>query len=257
MAELLGREAGYSRGRGGSMHVAIPSIGLLAQSGQHGAAHWYEGPAGFARAFADDSEPDLSDWELGRRWRLLNVTYKPYPVCAITQSEVQVAIDLATEHDLDPAQIGSVRVYLNPQDRTYPGTLNKGPFNDVGASLMSAEYCVAMALKHRTATLAGLREFEDETIHRLVSVTEVLPDDELPALGGGVEVELVSGETHSGRLVPTDATYGWDWQGVLANVRRLEPELAVGRATLDGLEQAVRELTALESVERLFKGTLP
>ncbi len=33
MAELLGRATGYSRGRGGSMHVAIPEIGLLGTNG--------------------------------------------------------------------------------------------------------------------------------------------------------------------------------------------------------------------------------
>jgi TPP-dependent pyruvate/acetoin dehydrogenase alpha subunit len=33
MAELLGRAAGYSRGRGGSMHVAVPEIGLLGTNG--------------------------------------------------------------------------------------------------------------------------------------------------------------------------------------------------------------------------------
>jgi TPP-dependent pyruvate/acetoin dehydrogenase alpha subunit len=33
MAELLGRTTGYSRGRGGSMHVAVPRIGLLGTNG--------------------------------------------------------------------------------------------------------------------------------------------------------------------------------------------------------------------------------
>jgi TPP-dependent pyruvate/acetoin dehydrogenase alpha subunit len=33
MAELLGRRTGYSRGRGGSMHVSIPEIGLLGTNG--------------------------------------------------------------------------------------------------------------------------------------------------------------------------------------------------------------------------------
>ncbi|MCW2954960.1 MAG: thiamine pyrophosphate-dependent dehydrogenase component subunit alpha [Conexibacter sp.] len=33
MAELLGRTTGYSRGRGGSMHVAIPALGLLGTNG--------------------------------------------------------------------------------------------------------------------------------------------------------------------------------------------------------------------------------
>ncbi|EHN12981.1 acetoin dehydrogenase (TPP-dependent) alpha chain [Patulibacter medicamentivorans] len=33
MAELLGRRPGYSHGRGGSMHIAIPEIGLLGTNG--------------------------------------------------------------------------------------------------------------------------------------------------------------------------------------------------------------------------------
>lgn len=33
MAELLGRDSGYSRGRGGSMHVAIPELGILGTNG--------------------------------------------------------------------------------------------------------------------------------------------------------------------------------------------------------------------------------
>jgi hypothetical protein len=33
MAELLGRSDGYSRGRGGSMHVAIPSLGIIGTNG--------------------------------------------------------------------------------------------------------------------------------------------------------------------------------------------------------------------------------
>jgi TPP-dependent pyruvate/acetoin dehydrogenase alpha subunit len=33
MAELLGRASGYSHGRGGSMHIAIPEIGLLGTNG--------------------------------------------------------------------------------------------------------------------------------------------------------------------------------------------------------------------------------
>jgi TPP-dependent pyruvate/acetoin dehydrogenase alpha subunit len=37
MAELLGRETGYSRGRGGSMHVSVPEIGLIGTNGIVGA----------------------------------------------------------------------------------------------------------------------------------------------------------------------------------------------------------------------------
>lgn len=227
----------------------------LAAGGFKGAPQWYEGEAGFVRAFAGDDADPGSGWDLGERWRILDVTYKPYPVCAITQSSVQVAIDLAVEHNLQPDEITAVRCMLNSADRSYPGTVNPGPYNDVGASLMSAEFCVAMALKHRSATLAGLHEFDDEVVGRLVSLTEVLGDDRLPSLSGRVEIDA-RGRTLVGELIPDDATYGWDWEGVRANVLRMEPEIAAGREQLDELERAVRDVMALGSVAPLVRGTV-
>ena len=53
---------------------------------------------------------------------------------------------------------------------------------------MSAQYCVAMALKQRAATLDGLREFDDPAMMRLVGVTEVLGEDAIPNLGARVEL---------------------------------------------------------------------
>jgi 2-methylcitrate dehydratase PrpD len=228
----------------------------LAAAGFHGASHWYEGDAGFATAFGSGDEAPHADWELGDRWRLLDVTYKPYPVCAITQSPVQIAIDLAEAHDLEPAHVSAVRCYLNPADRSYPGTVNDGPFNDVGASLMSAQFCIAMALKHRAATLAGLHELDDPVIGRLVAGTEVLADETVPNLGARVEVTTVSGASHSGTLVPDASTYGWDWDGVRANLARMEPEIAVDRAGLDRLEHSVRALLELAGVGPLVRGTV-
>ncbi len=228
----------------------------LAAAGFRGAAHWYEGAAGFAGAFAG-GDPDAGRaWELGERWRLLDVTYKPYPVCAITQSPVQAAIDLATEHDLAPDDVARVRVQLNPADRSYPGTVNEGPFNDVGASLMSAQFCVAMALKHRAATLASLREFDDPVILRLVGATDVLADEGMPNLGGRVEVTTRDGAELSAELLPDASTYGWGWDGVVANVARMEPEMAADRAAIDRLIADVSRLTVLRDVAPLVRGTV-
>lgn len=231
----------------------------LAASGLHGAGHWYEGDAGYARAFAgvDPETAAGGDWELGERWRLLDVTYKPYPVCAITQSPVALAIDLATEHNLAAGDVVGVRCVLNSADRTYPGTVNEGPFGDIGATLMSAQYCVAMALKSRSATLAGLREFEDPTILRLVGLTEVLGEDTIPNLGARIELDLADGRSLSKVLVPDAATYGWDWCGVVVNLARMEDEIAVSRDALDGLVRAVRRLTELPDVSVLARATVP
>ena len=179
-------------------------------------AHWYEGAGRLRRAPSPATVTRRGPtWELGERWRMLDVTYKPYPVCAITQSPV-AGRDRPRDRARPRARRGRERpLQLNPADRSYPGTLNRGPFNDVGASLMSAQFCVAMALKHRAATLAGLREFEDPVIRELVARTEVLADEGLPTLGGRVEVELTRDGTElSGRAAARRDTYGWDWDGV-------------------------------------------
>lgn len=214
----------------------------LAATGFTGAARWYEGAAGFAAAFADGDARAGEPWALGERWRLLDVVYKPFPVCAITQSPVRVAIDLATENDLDPEDITAVQVFLNPADHRYPGTVNPGPYGDVAATLMSAEYCVAMALKERSATLAGLRHFDDPTLLRLVAATDVIADERVPQLGGRVQLSLAGDRELRGELVPDDSTYGWDWDGVVANAERMVPEMAIDD---DRLARVVETIAAL------------
>jgi 2-methylcitrate dehydratase PrpD len=228
----------------------------LAAGGLHGAVRWYEGAAGFARAFADVEDDGSGDWELGERWRLLTVTYKPYPVCAITQSPVSIAIDLATDNDLDVADIASVRCVLNDADRTYPGTVNQGPFGDIAATLMSAQYCVAMALRDRGATLQGLRAFDDPELMRLVGVTEVIGDPSVANLAARLELTLSDGRELSGSLVPDESTYGWAWEGVIANLKRMAPEIAVDAAGLDRVVDLVAGLTELTDVGELAAATV-
>jgi hypothetical protein len=84
----------------------------------------------------------------------------------------------------------------------------------------------------------------------------VLPDERVPNLGGRVEVRTRSGETLRAELIPDAATYGWDWAGVVANLARMEPEIAVRRDGLDTLVADVARLTELDGVEPLVRGTV-
>ena len=228
----------------------------MAAGGLKGAPNWYEGAAGFARAFGGEVDGVGSDWELGNRWRIMDVTYKSYPVCAITQSPVQIVLDMLANDDLSADQVTAIRCYLNPADRSYPGTVNSGPFGDVGATLMSAEFCVAMTLKNGEATLAGLQEFDDETIMRLVGVTEVLGDETLVNLAARVEIDSSDGRTLVGEIIPDASTYGWDWAGVVDNAEAMLPEMAVDAARLGNLVQVVEEVLELENVTPLVAATL-
>lgn len=225
----------------------------LAAEGARGARNAFEGPAGFVRAFVGiDGWEQPADWELGRRWRILDVIYKAHPVCNITQSTVDVAMALARDNDLAPADVAGIKLWLNPVDRVYPGTLNWGPFEDVGATLMSAPYCLAMGFAERGATLAGLRRFDDPEIAHLVGCTEVLPGDDLPVLSARIELRTTDGRTLGGEQVPVPETFDWDWEGISANVERLALEMEDGGATVPALKAALRDLERLDSLEPLL-----
>jgi 2-methylcitrate dehydratase PrpD len=225
----------------------------LAANGAAGASEWLEGPAGLAHAFAGVDSIDEAAFVPGERWRILDVIYKPFPVCNITQSPVEAAIGLVAEADVEADEVESVRCLLNPVDRAYPGTLNWGPFEDVGASLMSAPFCVAMAIKDRDATLAGLHRTEDPVVRELVARTEVIADERLPPLASRIELTTTTGARHVRELIPDDTTYGWDWDGVLKNSRRLHEEMEISEAAFDQLAETIRDLPELGSVEPLLR----
>ena len=227
----------------------------LAAHGATGAAHALDGAAGFAAAFAGVPADALDDLELGRHWRILDVIYKPYPVCNITQTPVAVAVGIATAHDLQAADVESVVCAMHPADRDYPGTLGRAPFTGVGASLMSAPYCIALALRDRTATLRGLGDYDDPELVALAGRVTVTADPALPALAARLQVRTRAGARLEGELIPDAATYGWAWAGVAANADRLRPEMGPHAAGLDALKAAVRAVDRLPSVTPLLSAT--
>ncbi len=59
-----------------------------------------------------DDQPDVTDlWaDLGVRWRILEVYFKPHPVCRWAQPAVEAALRLRDEHQLTATQIDHVEV---------------------------------------------------------------------------------------------------------------------------------------------------
>jgi 2-methylcitrate dehydratase PrpD len=226
----------------------------LAAAGERGARNALEGSAGFMRAFGgrEDWQPP-ADWGLGERFRICEVIYKPYPVCNVTQNPVALAIDLATTHDIRPTDVTAIRLALNPTDRANPGTLNRGPFDGVASTLMSAPYCVAMALVQRSATLSGLHAFEDPAIARLVTLVEVSPDERLASLGARLELDLVDGRTLAAEASADTAALAGDWRTALATAQRLGPEMRGGGTEVEALADVIRRLDELPTLAPLVR----
>jgi hypothetical protein len=90
-------------------------------------------------------------------------------------------------------------------------------------------------------------------MRELVARTEVLADERLPELAARIELTTTTGARHVRELIPDDTTYGWDWDGVLANSRRLHAEMEISSAAFERLGETIRALTELDSVEPLVR----
>lgn len=198
----------------------------LAAAGVIGAPDAFEGVAGFYRAFtgsADGSDEVARD--LGRTWRTMDVTYKPFPVCAILQAPVTRAIELATRNDLKPEAIAAVRIRLNPVEAAIPGTDNRGPFLDTGATLMSAHFCVAVALSKRGVQGTDLQRFSDPLLERLIARSSVIPDASLGTRSFVLEVDRTDGTTLRHLEQTVGEPFNWNRDETVANLRRIASEL--------------------------------
>lgn len=215
----------------------------LARLGATGAEDALEGSHGFFAAFAGDGSGHQDRAEkLGEEWNILGVTYKPFPVCAINQIPVKVLIDMATQHDLRPDEVETMRVHLSPGEAAYPGTDCIGPFTDVGASLMSAQFCLAIALQERHVTLPDLRRFDEQSILELTRRVEVVPDEEMTPLSTRLEVDLQDGTTLTGSYESTPDTFDWTHEEVAALARQLVPESALNEDRTEALISITAEM---------------
>lgn len=227
---------------------------LLASRGVTGAPDALEGAAGHYRSFAGagGGGADVGT-ELGKDWKSLTVTYKPFPICALNQVPVTAVIDLVNRHDLRADQVEEVVLALAPHEATYPGVDAHGPFHDVGGTLMSAPYCVAVAIQGRTIDLADLKRYDDASLMGLVRRIRVVADDELP--GGSCRIKIQTPRDElSAEYFSDTSTFNWDRHETADRLRRIVTDMPFGRDRLDTFINVVLNLekrTARELVSAL------
>lgn len=216
----------------------------LAQEGVLAAPDALEGAAGLYAAFTGGREPHGPSFDLGLRWRTLEVTYKPFPVCAINQMPVTVLLAMFDALGLSAADIDEMSLRLSPAEAAYPGTETYGPFAGVGGALMSAPYCLAIAARERTVTRSSIEDLANPDVLELASRIAVVSDS---TLSPGQCVLSIDGPrgNFSSTEIPTPATFDWTFEEVQRRLSSLGPELHMSAEALDGL------VAALLDVERL------
>jgi 2-methylcitrate dehydratase PrpD len=138
----------------------------LAKRGIRGAQHVFEGADGFFRVYLHDRvDGNVVRKDLGKRFELLNLSYKPYPCCRDTHSAVDAVLKLRAKEHRPASDIESIRVGVTApgyQMVCVPEHIRLAPRTIVEAQF-SIPYTVAAAWIDGTL---AMRHFSDEGLRR-------------------------------------------------------------------------------------------
>lgn len=169
---------------GWAAHAGV-SAAQLAVHGLTGPPTVLEGRFGFYRAYSEGRfDPEAVVGELGERWDLLRVWYKPYPTNHFTHAGIDAALAILAA-GVDPADIEAMELGVpQPVLRTIaqPPELKARPTSPYTARF-SGPFCVAAALVGGGGLGVYLEDFTEETINdperlRLAGSVTCHADDE-------------------------------------------------------------------------------
>lgn len=177
----------------------------LAQSGITAPTNILEGERGFLQAFSDNFDSSVITENLGQKFFIMDVYFKPYAACRHCHAPIEAVLNIRKKNnDLNINNIEKISVltYKSAVD----GHSDPNPTSVVGAK-MSVPYSVAVFLK---AGRAGPQEFEpssfkDREILSLARKVEVKEDPELtrlvpekrPAI---VKIKMIDGGKYQDRV---------------------------------------------------------
>ena len=161
--EFTANDAWTKRMHSGWAGVAGITAAMLARGGFVGPRTPYEGRAGLYRTYLGaqaECDPHTATEQLGTRWELERVAFKPIASCHFNHAIINATSALVIEHDLAPADIRSIRAFVpEPAVNTVcePASTKRVPTDIYGAQF-SVYYAAACAAVHRRYALADLRD---------------------------------------------------------------------------------------------------
>jgi len=185
---------------GWSAQAAIRAA-MMGEAGFSGPGTVFEGVHGLFSAFAPSIEPrfELLTGDLGSRWEMASVAYKPYACGTMTQPYIDCAVRLGRA-GVDPADVEEItcEVGEGTVHRLWEPLSEKRRPTTPYSAKFSTPYCVAVGLIYRDA---GLAEFTEERVRepRVLELAGkvnyvVDPDNEYPAnYTGHVRARLKDG----------------------------------------------------------------
>ena len=224
----------------GFASVSGMTAARLASAGVSGSPNAIEGAAGLLAAFSGvDSSPEL---RLGQDWGVRTVSFKPYPICALNQTPVATVIELMSEESVVAGDVAQVTVELAPGAARYPGIDEHGPFQDVGSTLMSLPFCVALAALGGNVRHSDLTRFTDPDVAEMSRRVSVLGREDVARGACRVSVTTHSGETVTRQSGSPLELFAWDFEECVERVRQLAKAESLDEHAVSLLVETVRTL---------------
>ncbi|MEW6671260.1 MAG: MmgE/PrpD family protein [Thermodesulfobacteriota bacterium] len=184
-----------------SAHSAAMAA-LLAQQGYTGTPTVYEGRFGLFKSHLYPGDGDYSALldDLGERWEIRNIDFKPYPCGVINHAFIECACSLQKQHRIRPDEIKQITCFIHPdaaQTVCEPIPSKRRPESGYHAKF-SLPFAVAAAMVDQEVTL---KSFTDDKVGNpeILKVADrveyqVDPDSAYPATyPGKLEIRLTDG----------------------------------------------------------------
>jgi len=178
----------------------------LAQRGITGPRNFLTGIYGYLHLYGKGqfTGPDILDG-LGSSYRMLDVSFKKYPCCALASGPTEITLSMLREYALDPAEIRSVKLTLPPYAYRLVGHDFKIGDNPAVDGQFSAQYCIANVLLRGRCTISHFTSeaVRDPQIVNFISKISVAADPALARRGhtaADLEITMKNGEVYRGGI---------------------------------------------------------
>jgi 2-methylcitrate dehydratase PrpD len=185
---------------GFAARAAVNAVDLAA-AGLDGPRDVFEGKYGYLRLFEGDWDLAPVWRDLGRRWRIAELSHKPFPTGRATHGGLDGILQLRARHGFAAADVDTVRVIAPPLIHQLVGRPDR-PDPPVNYARLCMAFVGALALTRGTVALEDFaaERLVDPALHALAARIAVVIDDnpDPNALNPQrVEIALTSGARHA------------------------------------------------------------
>jgi 2-methylcitrate dehydratase PrpD len=238
---------------------------LMAQKGITGARNVLQGRDGLFNVYhRGDYNPEVLTANLGEKFEVVNLSFKPYPCCRNTNPPIDATLTMVGEYNIKAEDVDSVTIYVSKGAMKLLGeSLNtkQNPSTTVDAQF-SIPWTVASAIVQGKV---GIAEFTPQAIKNkavLALSNKVTPklDESLNRMGVSpaiVEIKTKDGKVYSKRV---DTSYGspenpMNMDAIAAKLRDCASYAAkpLSQKNVEKLIQLVSQLEAVSDVEEVVR----